>query len=363
MGCCATRTCAGTFCESARLVNARARWWILAGACAAAFSCARVAPPPGGPEDRDSPRILALVPAPDSSGVAPSSPILIVFSEGMDERSVMKGLRIIPQQDIRPEWAEDTLRIVPDKDWPSDRPTILWTSDTARDARGNPLERPIILRFSTRPDSAGGTITGRVYPGKESKSAGRFLILPFPAAAFDSTSASEGDPLAIVEAEKDGAYRITKLAPGSYRVVGIFDRDGDARTGESGEAWGVTPDAVTVGAGETVAPEFIVGTLDSLGTIHAEVLADSGSVVMEASEDSTQFVPAWKSVRDASGPISVKVPTGRDYFVRAFVDANRDSTWAADEKVQLHPELVSLRLTSEKTGLRFDLRAAAGVKP
>ena len=342
-------------------MNSRAKWWMFAAVCAAAFSCARVSPPPGGPEDRDPPRILALVPAPDSSGVAPSSPIWIVFSEGMDERSVLKGLRVIPQRDIRPEWAEDTLRIVPDAEWPSDRPAILWTSDAARDARGNPLERPLILRFWTSADSAAGTITGRVYAGKEAKSPGRLLLLSFPAAAYDSTSAIEGDPHAIVEAEKDGAYRLTKLSPGAYRVVGIFDRDGDARGGDSGEAWGVTPDSVAVVAGETtIAPDFLVGTLDSLGTIHADVMADSGRVVMEASEDSAQFVPAWKSVRDASGPINVKVPTGRDYFVRAFVDANRDSTFAADEKFALHPEPVSLRLTSERSGIRFDLRAAGG---
>ena len=63
------------------------------------------------------------------------------------------------------------------------------------------------------------------------------------------------------------------------------------------------------------------------------------------------------SLRDVP---SVKVPTGRDYFVRTFVDANRDSTLAADEKFALHPEPVSLRLISERSGIRFDLRAAGG---
>src|SRR4026208_1671587 len=118
-GSCATKTCAGTFCESVDLViAARLRWWILAGACATAFSCARVAAPPGGPEDREPPHISATFPAFDSSGVAPTSPIFVAFSEGMDHRSVMKGLRVIPQRDIRPEWADDTLRILPDEEWP-----------------------------------------------------------------------------------------------------------------------------------------------------------------------------------------------------------------------------------------------------
>lgn len=273
----------------------------------------------------------------------------------------MKGLRVIPQRDIRPEWAEDTLRIHPGGEWPSDRATILWIADTARDARGNPLERPLALRFWTRGDSATGAIAGKVYPGREAKSPGRLLVVPFREASFDSTSAIEGDPEAIVEAQKDGAYRLDKLSPGSYRVVGIFDRDGDARAGDAGEAWGAALEPVTVAAAEEAkAGEFLVGMLDSLGTIHAEVMADSGRVVMEASEDSAQFVPfAGRSVRDASGPISVQVPTGRDYFVRAFVDANRDSVLAPGEKFQLHPEPISFRFTSEKSGIRFDLRGTA----
>jgi hypothetical protein len=338
---------------------------MVAGACLAALSCARVGSPPGGPEDRDPPAIASTIPAADSAGVAPSTPITVVFSEGMDRNSVMKGLRVIPQRDMRPQWEEDTLRIVPEESWPTDRSTILWISDPARDARGNPLPAPLILRFSTQPDSAQGAIGGRVYVGKEGRNPGRLLVVPFASAAFDSTSAIEGEPEAIVEVGKDGAYRISKLAPGSYRVVGIFDRDGDARAGDSGEAWGAVPDGVTVEAGkEAKAADFLVGTLDSLGTIRAEVTADSGRVVVEASEDSTSFGPvAGRATRDGPGPISVQVPTGRDYFVRAFADANRDSALSADEKFALHPERVSFRFTNERTGLRFDVRRSAGGAP
>jgi len=331
-------------------------------ACAAAISCAKVGPPPGGPEDRDPPHISATLPAADSSGVAPSAPITIAFSEGMDRRSVMKALRTIPPQDIRPEWAEDTLHIVPEGEWPKDRPVILWISTAARDGRGNPLARPLILRFTTGADSATGTISGRIHPGKEAKSPGLLLVVPFPVTAYDSTSAVEGEPVAIAEVSKEGAYRLTKIAPGSYRVVGIFDRDGDARAGDAGEAWGVAPEPVTVAAGEeTKAAEFLVGTLDSVGTIHAEVMADSGRVVMEASEDSAQFVPpAGRSTREGPGPLAVQVPTGKEYFVRAFADANRDSLLAPDEIVAQHPERISFRFSSEQSGIRFDLRRAKG---
>jgi hypothetical protein len=294
--------------------------------------------------------------------VAPTAPIIVSFSEGMDRRSVMKALRLIPSQDIRPQWAEDTLRIDPEGEWPKDRPVILWIASTARDARGNLLPRPLILRFTTGSDSATGTITGRIYAGKETKAPGLFLVVPFPEAAYDSTSATEGEPVAIAEVSKEGVYRLTKIAPGSYRVVGIFDRDGDARAGDAGEVWGTAPEPVTVAAGaEAKAGEFLVGTLDSVGTIHAEVMADSGRVVMEASQDSAQFVPpAGRSTREGPGPMSVQVPTGKDYFVRAFADANRDSVLAPDEIFVQRPERISFRFLSEQSGIKFDLRRPTG---
>jgi hypothetical protein len=123
----------------------------------------------------------------------------------------------------------------------------------------------------------------------------------------------------------------------------------------------VAPDTVRFEAGEmeVTIEDFLVGTLDSLGTISGEIEADSGAVAFaEARLTGETAETTWRSrAVEERGPFSIEVPTGVTYDVRAFVDANADSV-AGEEETQLAwEEPVSLRFTASATELRFDLRS------
>jgi hypothetical protein len=286
---------------------------------------------------------------------------VIAFTETIDERSVMRALRVIPRIDFRESsWKEDTLRLTPDGTWPPTRATTVWIGDTAKDDRGNRLAAPILFRFTPADSLGPGTIEGRVWPGRElaSVAGARMLVAAFDSAAVDSTSAAEDDPSAIALPESNGAFRLTTLIPGVYRVVGYFDADGDAFAAGRGEIFAIAPDVVEISleAPHAAVRDFLVGTLDSTGVIAGDAVADSGAVVVEARADSSAAPVEAQAFLDAGGPFELRVATGRSYVVSGFADADGDSTRGADERWISLDEPVALDVTAERRGLVVDLR-------
>jgi hypothetical protein len=334
---------------------------VAVAALTVAAACAKVGPPPGGPEDRTPPQLASTIPAADSAGVAPAQPVSIAFSESIDKRSVMRSLRVIPEVEFgEASWSGDTLRLAPEGRWPEDRPVQVWIGDAAEDSRGNRLEAPILFRFTTGDSLPPGEIAGRIWTGREKTATNRLLVAAFPAAALDSASASEDDPSALAIPGPDGTFRLGGLAPGDYRVVGFLDGDADARAGGTSEVVTAAPTTIAL-TGETpraVLPDFLVGTLDSTGTIAGDARADSGAVIVEATSDSTRAADA-RAILPSGGPFELKVPTGRAYRLVGFADADQDSTWDEGETRLVHPEPVSLELTAERKGFLIDLRTGA----
>lgn len=364
---------------------------VLAAGLAAA--CAKVAPPPGGAEDVEPPQIVldAVQPPPGAAGVDPAQPVMIVFSERPDRRSVMRALRIWPRVDFRDvQWDADTLRLVPDPAWATERGTLLRISRRAEDRRGNTLAVAFLLPFTTRAVPDSGEIAGRAWPGREHELNQPIVLLAFDAA--DSLNPSVSDPYAIVDAAPDGQFVLGGLDTArEWRVAALLDRNDDFEARDRSEVLALAPERIRFAEGEARArvEDFLVGTLDSTGTISGEVSADSADVVfVEAqtadpasiggSTDSTGAVvepdssdaaalpagtivepdsaAAWRTraLRDGAR-FELRVPTGALYRVFAFVDADGDSLPGAGERLVTRDEVISLRFTTTSSGLRFDL--------
>ena len=69
---------------------------LLAAGTAYVVSCAVMEPPPGGPEDKTPPRVVATIPGYDSAGVARDVAPVITFSEKIDPASFKNRLFIYP---------------------------------------------------------------------------------------------------------------------------------------------------------------------------------------------------------------------------------------------------------------------------
>lgn len=325
---------------------------------AAAFSCAKVAPPPGGPEDRDPPKIVEAAPPHEAVAVAPDSAVTLVFSEDPDHRSVMRALSVHPAVEFRESaWNEGRLRLVPEGGWASGRPTWVIVGGTARDRRGNQLGAPYRTRFTTAAALGSGRAAGRVWPGKEVPKGAPVVVCAYAWSA-DSLDLSAASPVSIADAADDGAFRLDGLdLLGRYRVAAQVDRNGDLRPSDRQELSAEAPDVIAFlpsDSGEVRVGDFLLGTLDSLGAIRGEVRADSAEVAVVNTLDGT---PADAAVLPGGGTFALTVRTGASYRVYAFVDADGDTLHAGDEDRVDLDEDIPLVFTAERTGVRFDLAA------
>lgn len=326
--------------------------------------CAKMAPPPGGPEDHDPPVLVHFLPAQDSAGVAPDAPLVFTFSEKMDRRSVLKALRIYPTRDFaRADWVEDTLSVQASEPWAAGRRTTVWIGAGARDARGNVLTAPHVSAFTTAAEFDSSTVEGRVALGKESASGGNVLVALVPGAALDSAGVREFEPEALALSDRDGRYRFPGIPAGSYNVIAYLEKNGDALPRERSETWSLSSDRAEVpgSGGKSIIPDFLLGTLDSTGTISGDVFADSGRVFVQAHRDSARADLLASTFRKGSGPFSLSVRTGSSYWLRSFLDANADSALSSGEAEARLSTPLSLELQSSQRGVRFDLRGASEV--
>ncbi|MFN8179492.1 MAG: Ig-like domain-containing protein [bacterium] len=333
---------------------------------AALAACAKVGPPPGGPEDKTAPAIVleAVHPSPGAAGVRADSTVTIVFTEVPDRRSVMRALAVFPAVDFRnTSWRGDTLSLVPDPGWAADRNTVIRIGPSAHDARGNALAEPFVLRFTTKAAPDSGTIRGRAWAGRERTGGSHLLVFAAPA----DTAVAGSAPAAVADAGTNGEYVLDGLDPSlAWRVSGLIDADGDARAGGRDEAVGSAAGVVTFAPGEreAKAPDFLVGTLDSLGHIKGDVKADSGRTVLVVARDPATGEEHLSAPISGSGAYSLSLPTGPHYRVSAFVDLDGDGKHGESEPIVEFAEDVRLDLASERDGVTLDLRGGGeGRKP
>ncbi|MEA2062328.1 MAG: Ig-like domain-containing protein, partial [Gemmatimonadota bacterium] len=82
---------------------------------ALAAACARMGAPPGGPVDTEPPRVAAVCPAPDSTGVAPGAGIEITFSEKVSKQVAEKLISLSPPAGrLFFKWKGSRVRIGPE---------------------------------------------------------------------------------------------------------------------------------------------------------------------------------------------------------------------------------------------------------
>ncbi len=342
---------------------------VLGAVLAGLGSCAKVGPPPGGPEDRDPPQITEVVPPNGAAGVAPDSAVTIIFSERPDRRSVMRSLLIFPAVDFAESaWEENRLRLRPETGWTVGRNTLIRVGREAKDRRGNRISKPFGTRFTTKALPDTGVAFGRVWMGREAERRKHPTVLAF-AVRGDSLGDPDVDaPDAAADASEKGKYRLEGLDTAeTYRIVGILDADDDLRATSGGEARGEPPAPIAFGesAREVEVPDFLIGTLDSLGVVGGTVAGDSGRVAfvrLERIDGQEPDRPRIVRVPD-DGNFSVEVETGASYRVSAFVDVDGDSLPGPDETLVERDEPVSLEFVPEQTGVRFDLTTGDGEEP
>jgi len=191
------------------------------------LTCANQVPPTGGPVDNIPPEVISAFPAPDSTGIQELQRIELEFSENIEKSSITGQVWMVPmpEKEFRLEWKGNRkLYVILQDTLLKDQTYILTVGTGVKDWRGNRLEKPFVLPFSTGARIDQGSISGQVFTAKPED----VLIYAYLwRQEFPDTLVAERKPLYYTQAGKDGTYELGYLKPARYRVFALIDNNGD----------------------------------------------------------------------------------------------------------------------------------------
>lgn len=327
----------------------------------ALVSCAKKAPPTGGPPDIEPPRLIDSSPDSAAAGVPRDAALTLTFSEGMDPRSTAEAISIAPRVDIRQRrWSGRTVGIVLAETLRTDQTYTLFLGGGARDRHGNPLAGGATVTFTTADTLPGGILEGELV-ARGFSAAGTYLWC-YEAAEGRVPDSTARDFDAVGVADRDGRFRVIGLpVPGRYRLWAFADLNNNRSfepltdvLAPMDTVFVLSPEAPRAsGFSATVlnprSPGGVRGTvLDSLGIERGALM-----VMAVADDDSLRRVAA--TVDDEHHyELSLAAGTWR---LRAWRDLDRDRTWqrntepaSSERRVDVAPatEILNVDLVLER---------------
>ena len=205
------------------------------GACAN-----RGGQPPGGPEDKEPPRLTRISPDSGTTGQRPDA-VEFRFTETVSDRPSRGELNqyflISPNDgDPRVSWHRSRISVRPRRPFrPNTAYTITLLPGLA-DLRGNTMTEGAATVFSTGPDFPRFGIVGRIFDWAAERPA---------QGAFIQAISHPDSVTYLATSDSLGAFSIGPFGPGRYTLRGILDRNGN-RALDAGEAWDSTTRIITV---------------------------------------------------------------------------------------------------------------------
>jgi len=201
------------------------------------FGCAKIQPPPGGPEDHTPPTIIAAIPATGSINVARDLTVRIEFSEPVVKDKLEAAIYISPHPPGNAAFGggKKTIDIRWSDSLEAGTTYIMTVAAQISDVHGNRLRDPCVLAFSTGPAIDSGSVSGTVFDGDQPAANTQVLLFRLP---LDSANAVFAPPDYITESGADGGYLFSYLPSGPYRAVALLDKNKN-RELDAAEKYGV----------------------------------------------------------------------------------------------------------------------------
>ncbi|HUU27269.1 MAG TPA: Ig-like domain-containing protein [archaeon] len=178
------------------------------------ISCARMAVPPGGPEDIEPPRVASVTPATDSTGVAVDTKLKIEFTEKVRKEQVERLVKLSPSAGrLFFKWDGRRLQVKPERPLRYEITYSLCVQPGLTDLHRVKSAERFISYFSTGSTFSPGRIEGQV-SWRDSLMAGAVLF-----------ASSLGDTSLVFDTETDstGKYLFPYLPLGTYRLLTFRD--------------------------------------------------------------------------------------------------------------------------------------------
>lgn len=251
--------------HAVRLMRRHTSSLLYAVAAATVVACASPGLPPGGPEDKDPPELVSVLPDTGMLNLRPRE-VLFRFSEVVSERP--KGAQTLDQLvvvsptsgPINVDWRRETIAVRPKAGW---RPNTTYTVTILpglADLAGNALRTPLHTVFSTGPTLANGTLSGLVFDWVGNKVA--------VGARVQATTGGDTLLRYVATVDSSGKYTLSHLPAGEFRLRAFLDLNNN-RNQDRTEKW----DSVTVSGEQTKSHEFYLFEHDSVGPGISEVTA------------------------------------------------------------------------------------------
>ncbi len=270
-----------------------------------ACGCASAGDPPGGPPDREPPRVLRVEPESGTVLAAPPSEANIYFDEVIEERvaaqppDIASAVILSPTSDqVRVAWHRDRISVRPRTGFQSGRVYRLELLPVITDLRTNKMRAGRTVIFSTGPPIPDAVVEGTVVDWIGGKPAVRALVeaVLMPDSLVYRALADSG-----------GVFRLAQIPPGHYRLYGVMDTNNDRRRGPREMYDSLSVDVDTTGAPvelfafprDTTGPRLRqVEVVDSLTmkltfdrALDPTLALDTSRVMVATLEDSTTGLP------------------------------------------------------------------------
>lgn len=329
----------------------------------AAAGCAKSVFPPGGPIDKDAPRVLATTPADSSVSVPVGAGVEILFSEPMDHASVRDAIKVFPPPPHPAiDWSGRKLRLSWGEPLAENATYQVLLSGRARDRHGVQMAGAVTIRFSTGDSLARGRISGVLRAKTLRRHGARLLI--FPESYGTRPDTTEFQALYEAEADTIGAYGFSALALGTdYRVFAFFDRTANGTYEEDQDVLAGWPTPIRL------TPERAVA--DSINIVAVDPRAPavlSGNVV--AADSTARYAVEARAETDSSivrrverlgpGPFTLRVAEGR-YLLRAVRQPGIGGTPPRAEVRR--PAAVDVKAEDELGGFVFEFAPVGQIAP
>ena len=234
-------------------------------------SCAEIALPPGGPEDKQSPFLLGSIPENGAVNVDSGNSVTLFFSEAVVKPKSGKGFFISPRPDQEPDvsWKSDRVIIELAEVFEPDVTYVISAASAIADLRGNKIDSGLTVAF-TRSDTIDlGRLSGKVVNTKGRPATGLTVALFDPEevaqSGYDSLYADY-----VTETNGEGQFSMKFLAPGEYSLIVFDDVDRDEYFSSSSEPVAL-PDRPIIVSDEHALEDLIM-TLVSKDTTVPEIL-------------------------------------------------------------------------------------------
>ncbi len=184
--------------------------WIYTLLLVVIIGCAAQGPAGGGPLDIVGPFLLQNSPENGELKITLDTQFIIEFSELIDPLSVPAAIKIIPNLEYRLKIRKSKLIIIPQSQLPKNSVIRIHISRRIRDHRGNEMDSPINLIYSTGDEIPTQSISGHLINFNPDKLHTASLNYYPPTDTLSN--------LLVVEVDNTGRYFFKNILPGIYTI-------------------------------------------------------------------------------------------------------------------------------------------------